>query len=198
MSLMYKLFWEKPSSENLHSAGIDNILFPQGWSYEPNLKRIIEPHEAIPIFYEITNTQYMKEVMGQFSPYEVIFHPKTYQEDFKGKHYLFKTHIKKYNFGQSDKNFINDVIWVNNEVFSINKLYKVMTNLKFIEATVKRLRAAKPMLDEDFWECLFECKLLPNSWNMSYADMVEKTKEARSNYLESTSPREWRYFPFKG
>ena len=55
MSLMYKLFWEKPTSENLHSAGIDNILFPQGWSYESNLKRIIEPHEAIPIFYEITN-----------------------------------------------------------------------------------------------------------------------------------------------
>ena len=148
---MYKLFWERPPKENLKPAGIDNILYPQG-GYQP--QRTINSVEALTIFYAISNTQYLKEVMGEFSPYEVIFHPQIYQEEFKGtNYYLHHAPMKNY-FPIKDEAFENNVIWKKSgkEVFSIKKLSQVMGNRKFIEATLRRMSIGRGILEIDFLE----------------------------------------------
>ena len=49
--------------------------------------------------------------MGEFSPYEVIFHPQIYQEEFKGtNYYLYHAPMKNY-FPIKDGAFESDVIW---------------------------------------------------------------------------------------
>ena len=62
MSLMYKLYWEIPSPKNLTPAGIHNILNPKGF-YQSHTQGDMLTEEALSIYFAITNTQYMKEVM---------------------------------------------------------------------------------------------------------------------------------------
>ena len=183
---MYKLYWEIPSPKNLTPAGIDNILNPKG-VYQSHTKGDMLTEEALSIYFAITNTQYMKEVMGEFSPYEVIFHPQIYQEDFKGTHYYFYSAQMKNYFKIKNADFENDVIWnyKSKEVLSIKKICQVMSNKKFIDSSLKRMRIGRGILEIDFWNCLLECNLLSKRWSISYDEMLAKTKDARLKYWQS-------------